>query len=122
VCNSFARIVVQLEGAAQPMTASQSSSGLLPAHGIHQLLANKQRIQREALGQIPEPLIQATTQVVARLAQKEAARQVLKPGVLYLVRQTLKELCRLRRQDSDTRVLLCPRRADRSEGQDGPAQ
>src|SRR5262245_51728371 len=104
------------------MTAPQSSSGLVPAQGMQELLANKQRIQQEALGQIPEPLIQATTQVVARLAQKETARQVLKPGVLYLVRRALKELRRSKRHVAETRVLLRPRPADRSGGQDGSAQ
>lgn len=86
------------------MTAQRSSPGLLPAHGIQQLLAHKRRIQQDAVGHIPEPLVQATVQVVARLTQG----QVLRSNSLRLARQALKELARKRRQP-DTLLLVLKR-------------
>lgn len=96
------------------MNAQLHSSVLLPADGIEALLSKKQRIQQEAVGTLPELLVQATVRAAVCLGRKEAPKRVLKPGVFFLARQVLRELARKKGKPSETLMLLQHSGEDRS--------
>jgi hypothetical protein len=88
------------------MNAPLLRSSLLPADGMGPLLHSKEQIQQEAVGKVPELLVQVTVQAVVRLKRKETPKRVLKPGVHVLARQVLKELAGKKWKPTDTLVLL----------------
>jgi hypothetical protein len=98
------------------MNARLHRPGLLTADGIRPLLDKKKQLQREAIGKLPEPLVQATVQIAQRLVLKEPARQVLRPRVFALARQVLHELAGKRTKPTDTLVLLLRRSLKQREG------
>jgi hypothetical protein len=65
---------------------------LMPAEGIQELLGQREPIQQEAQGKVPDGLAQAAVMSVMRLARNERPARVLSPRVLQLVRCMLRRL------------------------------
>src|SRR5262245_2361033 len=104
------------------MIASLHRPRQLPNDGIGALLCQKREVQDEAQGRLSEPLVQATLQTVARMAQTGATQQALQPRIWGLVREVLDELARKRWKPSETLLLLRPGSAKSGNGRHGTSQ